>query len=186
MDGFFKFFIISGIIFALIGLGIYLCGTKKVKEVERQFGEEEILKKYYKGNVSEQIRKVMFKPVLIQGIGAVVFGTGMFFLSLFFFFYLGHTKSIIIGVILLAVCLVLKIKVLKKVLKDVIMFMMLLWLPVMLIILGVFIGDESKSNKNKIVDYEDTPQYYDDMYDYYKDKDNWNKDFGDKYGYRLN
>lgn len=33
-------------------------------------------------------------------------------------------------------------------------------------------------------DYKYSPQYYEDAYEYYKDNDNWNRDYGDKYGYR--
>lgn len=180
---------LPGIICVVIGLVLYRSGKKRVEEIENEYGEERINKynKEIKNNPqslseeSKQIRKVISKPSLKQGIGELFLAMGSMEPSIFLSFLLGRTMSIIIGVILLAVYLVLKNKVFKK---DGLLSLILLGLSIGMILSGVFIGGDKKSNE--IVDYEDTPQYYEDMYDYYKDKDNWNKDFGDKYGYRLN
>lgn len=171
-----------------IGLVLYRSGKKRVEQIENEYGEERI-NKYYKeiknnpqslSDESKQIQKVITKPSLKKSVGLLLLAGGSIEPSIFLSFLLGRTMSIIIGVVLLAVYLVLKIKVFKK---NELLFI-LLALSIGMISFGVFMGEDNKSNE--IVDYEDTYQYHEDQYNYYKDKDNWNKDFGDKYGYRLN
>lgn len=55
---------------------------------------------------------------------------------------------------------------------------------ILLLVLIFVLDDTEYDSDGGGDDYKYSPQYYEDAYEYYKDNDNWNRDYGDKYGYR--
>lgn len=86
----------------------------------------------------------------------------------------------IIGFILTC-CINISAKMTKRLL---LVFGVAAALGLILEMVWLFALDDTEYDSDGGDDYKYSPQYYEDAYEYYKDNDNWNRDYGDKYGYR--